>query len=875
MSIASKILGMIPWCRTRSQVSAPAPVPEEPEVRFPIVAGSQPGWLRVLNAEQLLTLVQASKALKEIYRQSRQSQILWERDLMPAINRYAEFVQLMPASEAHHHAHAGGLLSHTIEMVLASMTFRNAHLLPEGSAIEVIDHQRDHWTYVVFFAALLHDIAKPMTDLRIQWRCDGMADSIRWVAGSGSLAQITNGRAMPEYLVGFAPKSQRDYSAHSKLAQLLLPSIAPPTALSFLASQPEALDLLQNYLSGNDKDSLVAKIVKRADKLSTQRALLSGNRMRFASAKAVPLIDLLMQAITSMLRASTALPLNRTGATGWVFDGAVWFVAKRLADLVRDWIRTHEPDEAIPGEAKNDRLFDTWQEYGVVDLNPATGQAIWHVQIQGNAQGEQGAYVHELAMLKFPLGKVFSSETQYPAPMRGQLVVLDKRKSDAPGNTQEVAPALSIPEPATENSASNHETEAAHSSTAINSAPTPDINKQESAPVAAKKPAPDPVKAAVLREPTFNKPAPKTTATKQKPAPGTASMKLPDAAQDKPAAAPAKKHESAPASTSEASEAQQKTAPAGSVPTPSTGAIKPLARDQLEAGEDAYLLDSTDDFLDAVDSAAALGRGRNAKKPPQQPARATALAAQSQESGAGTRPAMGAAPEPEQRPTLLRESGAIASNEEAPAETSNTQAVLAPEPIAKPSPPSQAPMRVSRELRDLVDVLEEMPQVMPRTAVARTQGAGSSEPQPVLLVQELPKIPGDDTKPPAEPSELALEFMQWVQSGLVQRTLKFNEAGAVVHFVPEGMALVSPKIFRDFAAAIDGDGQSHELGAKVQREVIKCGWHLPAPNRTNIIKYEIQGRGGSVVATLSCVVLVNSGRWVQPVPPSNPALRMV
>ena len=106
-----------------------------PEVKFPIVAGSQPEWLRVLNAEQLLTLVQASKALKEIYRQSRQSQILWERDLLPAIHRYAEFVQLMPASEAHHHAHAGGLLMHTIEMVLASMTFRNAHLLPEGSAI--------------------------------------------------------------------------------------------------------------------------------------------------------------------------------------------------------------------------------------------------------------------------------------------------------------------------------------------------------------------------------------------------------------------------------------------------------------------------------------------------------------------------------------------------------------------------------------------------------------------------------------------------------------------------------------------------------------------------------------------------------------------
>lgn len=617
MSIASKILGMIPWGRARSQATATAQLPAEPVVKFPIVAGSQPEWLRVLNAEQLLTLVQASKALKEIYRQSRQSQILWERDLLPAIYRYAEFVQLMPASEAHHHAHAGGLLSHTIEMVLASMTFRNAHLLPEGSAIEVIDHQRDHWTYVVFFAALLHDIAKPMTDLRIQWRCDGMADSIRWVAGSGSLAQITNGRALPEYLVGFAPKSQRDYSAHSKLAQLLLPSIAPPTALSFLASQPEALDLLQNYLSGNDKESLVAKIVKRADKLSTQRALLSGNRMRFASAKAVPLIDLLMQAISSMLRAGTALPLNRTGATGWVFDGAVWFVAKRLADLVRDWIRTHEPDEAIPGEAKNDRLFDTWQEYGVV-----------------------------------------------------------------------------------------------------------------------------------------------------------------------------------------------------------------------------------------------------------------APAAQSHETGAGTRPAQPAIPSDQRASTLLCESGAIAEQEPVVPPEPIISVVSNPDPKPKPASKQTTPLRVSREMLNLVDMLDELPQVMPRTAVTRPTGSGSNEPQPVLLVQELPKIPGADTKPEAEPSELALEFMQWVQQGLVQRTIKFNETGAVVHFVPEGMALVSPKIFKDFAAATDSDGQAHELGAKVQREVIKCGWHLPAPNRTNIIKYEIQGRGGAVVATLSCVVLVNSGKWVQPIPPSNPALRM-
>jgi len=865
MSIASKILGMIPWGRSRPPATVPVATPAEPTVSFPIVAGSQPEWLRVLSAEQLLTLVQASKALKEIYRQSRQSQILWERDLLPAIERYAEFVQLMPASESHHHAHAGGLLSHTIEMVLAAMTYRNAHLLPEGSAIEVIDHQRDHWTYVVFFAALLHDIAKPMTDLRIQWRCDGMADSLRWNAGSGSLAQITSGRQLPEYLVGFAPKSQRDYSAHAKLAQLLLPSIAPQSALSFLAGQPEALDVLQKYLSGQDKDSLVAKIVKRADQLSTKRALASGNRARFASARAVPLIDLLMQAISSMLRAGTSLPLNRTGAVGWVFEGAVWFVAKRLADLVRDWIKTHEPDEAIPGEAKNDRLFDTWQEYGVLDLNPSTGQAIWYVEIQGNEQGEQGAYVHQLAMLKFPLAKVFSSESQYPPAMRGQLVVLDKRKADATGDKAEAAPILSIPQSAPVDGATSSATAAEPGSDVKEAAPDAHGNRQETAPVVPKKPVTDPVMAAVMRQPAFNKPAVKKPgATVIKAAPDTASKK--PHAPDKPAAAARTEQETAPALSLQAQAGLQGTASHGQPDKPAP--VQGPTSDQHAAGEDAYLLDDPQ-FLSEFDSAAALGRGRTAKKPSPKAAGATALPAQSQETGAGTRPDLGVVREAERSSTLLHESGAAAP-EPAAIRPEALQKHTVPE--AKPAQYSQPPMRVSRELRSLVADLDDLPQVMPRSA---TGTAGTGEPQPVLLMQELPAIPGTEGKPPAEPSQLALEFMEWVQQGLVQRTIKFNEAGAAVHFVPQGMALVSPRIFRDFAAATEGEDKAHELGTKVQRDVIKSGWHLPAANRTNIIKYEIQGRGGAVVGNLSCVVLTNAGQWVQPVPPSNPALRMV
>lgn len=406
------------------------------------VGGTAKGWLRVLQANQLLAHLRADAALDATWRQSRLASVVWKRDLLTAIERYAQFVQLMPASESHHHAHAGGLLAHTIEMVLAAMTWRNGHFLPSGAAIEQIDEERDVWTYVVFFAALLHDIAKPLTDLRIHWRAAQMVEPLRWTPVAGNLVQLTEGRRDAEYLVEFTPKSLRDYGAHSRLAVTLLGQIAPTTALSFLARTPQAMDALTQYLTGQDKTSLVARLVSRADQASTQKSLLSGSRARFETATSLPLIELLMNALKAMLRSGTALPLNRSGAAGWVYDGSVWFVAKRLADSVRAWVRQQAPDESIPGDNKNDRLFDTWQEYGCIQPNPKTGQAVWYVVVhggspaaspgaggQGGAEEGEGAYTHALTMLRFPLEKLYDDAALFPPRMLGHLEVKEKRSS--------------------------------------------------------------------------------------------------------------------------------------------------------------------------------------------------------------------------------------------------------------------------------------------------------------------------------------------------------------------------------------------------------------------------------------------------------------
>ncbi|WP_284428009.1 hypothetical protein, partial [Acidovorax sp. SUPP1855] len=67
-------------------------------------------------------------------------------------------------------------------------------------------------------------------------------------------------------------------------------------------------------------------------------------------------------------------------------------------------------------------------------------------------------------------------------------------------------------------------------------------------------------------------------------------------------------------------------------------------------------------------------------------------------------------------------------------------------------------------------------------------------------------------------------------------------------------------------------------GLQVQREVIKAGWHRmtsgQGKGRVNILRYQVMGRGGASVGRLAAVVLAEPDRWVLPVPPANPVLKL-
>lgn len=203
--------------------------------------------------------------------------------------------------------------------------------------------------------------------------------------------------------------------------------------------------------------------------------------------------------------------------------------------------------------------------------------------------------------------------------------------------------------------------------------------------------------------------------------------------------------------------------------------------------------------------------------------------------------------------------------------------VARPEPVAArtvPDPPSAAQNRSSDRAAPAKAQVQPKP-----TATRRPASEASHSPEPVVLTPRLPELPQQAASRKAEPSELALAFIQWLQQGLASREIKYNEAGAPVHFTAEGMALVSPLIFKQYAAETGSAAQADIFGLQVQREVLKAGWHLmvaaKGAGKVNIVRYEVMGRGGVSVSKLSAVVLTDPDRFVLPVPPVNTVLKMV
>ncbi|OAI15649.1 relaxase [Methylomonas lenta] len=93
-----------------------------------------------------------------------------------------------------------------------------------------------------------------------------------------------------------------------------------------------------------------------------------------------------------------------------------------------------------------------------------------------------------------------------------------------------------------------------------------------------------------------------------------------------------------------------------------------------------------------------------------------------------------------------------------------------------------------------------------------------------------------------EPTDPVDGFFAWLQNGIRQGTIKTNQPKARVHVVKEGVALMTPGIFQDYALFQEGDLSNWSV---IQKKVLKKNWHVRGEKGLNVVKYQVSGASKS------------------------------
>lgn len=149
-------------------------------------------------------------------------------------------------------------------------------------------------------------------------------------------------------------------------------------------------------------------------------------------------------------------------------------------------------------------------------------------------------------------------------------------------------------------------------------------------------------------------------------------------------------------------------------------------------------------------------------------------------------------------------------------------------------------------------------------ATAATPGVELSAPEaPAVLAIDNPEFLEEVRH---DESALARQFMAWLSQGVLGGTLPVNTPDALVHVVAEGLLLASPRIFREFAKQhVAGSEPVVDAAKRVQREVLREGWHIRGDRGVNILCYEHR-RSDRGTTRINGIVIREPRRFIQPLP---------
>lgn len=277
----------------------------------------------------------------------------FNRLVLPVIHRYAAFVHLLPASEAHHHRGAGGLFRHGLEVAFwAAQASESVIFSIEGTPKQRRDNE-PRWRLASCFSGLLHDVGKPLADVSITDK-NGV---VTWNPYFESLHDWAERHHVDRYFIRWREKRHK---RHEQFSLLAVDRIIPVATREYLSeSGPLIIEAMLEAISGTSVNQPVTKLMLRADQESVARDLKQNRLNVDEFSYGVPVERYVFDAIRRLVKTGK-WKVNEPGAKVWHLQQGVFIAWRNLGDLY-DLI-SHDKIPGIPRDP--DTLADILIERG-------------------------------------------------------------------------------------------------------------------------------------------------------------------------------------------------------------------------------------------------------------------------------------------------------------------------------------------------------------------------------------------------------------------------------------------------------------------------------------------------------------------------------
>lgn len=387
----------------------------------PSPGSGKQGFTQPSPGRDLLALPRRQKLIENIWQRTSLSREQFASLYRDPLERYADLVQQLPASENHHHAYPGGLLDHGLEIVAYALKIRQNYLLPIGAPPESQAAQAEAWSAAVAYGALLHDLGKIAVDIEVV-----LEDGKPWHPWHGRIEKPYRFR----YVKG------RDYQLHGAASALVYFQVLRPHVLDWLSSYRELWSSLIFVLAGQYQHAgVLGEMIVQADQASVAQEL-GANPQRAMEAPKNTIQRQLADGLRTLVIEKFKLNQPEGPSDGWLTQDALWLVSKPASDQLRA-LMLSQGVEGIP--TSNAPFFNLIQDQAIIQVN-AQDKAIWKATID-TGRGWKNTFT----LLKVSPALIWPDPADRPAPFTGIFAL--EQPEDTELDQQRPAPASDITTP--------------------------------------------------------------------------------------------------------------------------------------------------------------------------------------------------------------------------------------------------------------------------------------------------------------------------------------------------------------------------------------------------------------------------------------------